>query len=585
MKNLKSVWFLSFLLIAVLFLVVVYPGIETLPGIPFTFQWVFKILVFVAFFSIVLFLLIEVKRLTRKIRTIQETDKDEAAGDRSDESLKELGLKTGVDPEKNYQEMTRQILSLAQSSLVAQTVFIYFYNEADDEYALQEYQTSLNVEPKTSFRAANSIFNNFHQSAIPRIFPNDVLKDGQVPYYEKNTRIGTVMLVPIFLKKSIFLGLLGMDSVSKEAWGEEDTEMAKTFAELYSQTIWQIDVIDKQMTQMKFFDDLCRMNNESSLGVDLLDLYKKAGAIIKKFYNFDKMTLATFKEEESRELRIEYIEGLEADYSIGHLIPVDGSLFQKVVDNGQILSLPDYEQAGVQHRFRPDDLPLFPFRSCLGVPLDFGRKRFGGILLESFKVNNFASEEAETLLFLGKNLSEIINRIRMHQLMKELALIDGLTGIYNQRAFKERFATEIERCRRFKISMTLFVLDLDNFKRINDTHGHLFGDFLLKKTASIIQSSVRSIDIVCRCGGEEFAVILVNADKRSCLTSAERIRSNIQNFSFDKDKISEKITVSIGISEYQIDGNELQSIFSAADNAMYQSKRAGGNRVTMYKPN
>jgi len=582
---LKSIWFLSFLLIAVLFLVVIYPGIETLPGIPFAFLLVFKILVFVAFFSIILFLLIEVKQLTRKIKTIQETEKDEAAGDHSDESLKELGLKTGIDPEKNYQEMTRQILLLAQSSLVAQTVFIYFYNEADDEYALQEFQTALHIELKPSFQAANSIFSNFHQSATPKIFSNEILKEGQVPYYEKNTHVGTVMLVPIFLKKGVYLGLLGMDSASKEAWSEDDTEMAKTFAELYSQTVWQVDVIDKQMTQMKFFDDLCRMSNESSLGIDLLDLYKKAGAIIKKFYNFDKMTLATFKEEESRELRIEYVEGLEADYSIGHLIPVDGSLFKKVVDNGQILSLPDYEQAGIQYRFKPDDLPLFPFRSCLGIPLDFGRKHFGGILLESFKVNNFASEEAETLSFLGKNLSEIINRIRMHQIMKELALIDGLTGIFNQRAFKERFATEIERCRRFKTSMTLFVLDIDNFKRINDMHGHLFGDFLLKKTASIIQTSVRSIDIVCRCGGEEFAVILVNADKRSCLTSAERIRSNIQNYSFDKDKISEKITVSIGISEYQIDGNDLQSIFSAADNAMYQSKRAGGNRVTMYKPN
>ena len=126
MKNLKSIWFLSFLLIAVLFLVVVYPGIETLQGIPFTFLWVFKILVFVAFFSIVLFLLIEIKHLTRKIRTIQETIKSEGTGDRSDESLKGLGLKTSVDPEKNYQEMTQQILSLAQSSLVAQTVFIYF---------------------------------------------------------------------------------------------------------------------------------------------------------------------------------------------------------------------------------------------------------------------------------------------------------------------------------------------------------------------------------------------------------------------------------------------------------------------------
>lgn len=586
MNILKSVWFISLLLIAILFLFIVYPGIELLSNIPIQFQWVLRIFVFVAFLSIVGFLLFEVKYLTGQIKTLHEGRSDDKSNTvRTDDSLKELGLISIVDPEKNYQEITRQILLLAKSSLVAQTVYIYLFDEGGNTYSLQDFQTSPGFELKPSVQPENSIFSNFNQSTKPQIFNFDNLKDVRIPYYANPARVRTAMLVPIHLKKGLYLGVLGMDSMDKEAWGEEDIELAKSFADMYSQTIWQIDVIDKQRTQLQFFGDLCRINNEISLGINMLDLYKKVGMIIRKFYNFDKMTLATINNEESRELKIEYIEGLEADYSIGNQISLDGSLFQKIIGKGQVVSISDYELAGVTFRFQPGDLLLLPFRSCLGIPLELGRKKFGGILLESFKVNNYLPEEVETLSFLGKYFSEIINRIQIHQSIKQLALIDGLTGISNHRAFLERLDIEVERCRRYKNSLTLLILDFDKFKRVNDNHGHLFGDFVLKKTATIIRGSVRIIDMVARYGGEEFAVILVNSDKRNCISTAERIRSNIQSFIFEKDGIKEKITVSIGMSEYPTDGVDSQTIISAADIAMYQSKRVGGNKVTMYKTN
>jgi len=215
--------------------------------------------------------------------------------------------------------------------------------------------------------------------------------------------------------------------------------------------------------------------------------------------------------------------------------------------------------------------------------LEVGRKRLGGILMESYQPHNYLRDESDTLVLFAKNLSEIINRMNTYQTVKDLAMIDGLTGLYNRRAFEERLQIEIERSRRYENSLTLMILDLDKFKRINDTYGHIFGDMVLKKTASIIRGSVRTVDTVARYGGEEFAVILINADKNNSYKSAERIRSNIQSFVFEKDGIREHITISIGMAEYPMDGTDVPTMISHADLAMYQSKRLGGNKVTLFK--
>jgi len=167
--------------------------------------------------------------------------------------------------------------------------------------------------------------------------------------------------------------------------------------------------------------------------------------------------------------------------------------------------------------------------------------------------------------------------------MKDLAMIDGLTAIYNHRAFKERLQVEIERSRRYNSNTTLLILDLDKFKRINDTYGHLQGDYVLRKSANIIRGSVRTVDTVARYGGEEFAVILINADKKSCMNTAERICKNIHSFLFEKDGMTERMSISIGMSEYPGDGDDMSSLISSADMAMYRAKRAGGNQVMMYE--
>ena len=163
--------------------------------------------------------------------------------------------------------------------------------------------------------------------------------------------------------------------------------------------------------------------------------------------------------------------------------------------------------------------------------------------------------------------------------LEKEAMHDGMTGLLNNRFFNKRLTEEIERSNRYKDSITLLFLDLDKFKRINDTHGHQFGDLVIKSTCKIIENNVRNIDIVSRYGGEEFCVLLINAKKESCLKTANRIRSQIEAHNFTDGKIDEKMTISIGMAEYPLNAEDLEGFIKFADDAMYQAKQNGRNCI------
>jgi len=584
MNSYKSTIIISSILFVILFLAFVYPRVEFFSGVPEIVQVIFRTFVYIGIVSYLIFLVQELKHWQSRCDLAEKTlDSRKSATSRDEEFIGGLGLKLKVDPNQNYNEITTQILKLTQSSLMARSVFLYLFNANEHTYTLQAFQSQEGIEFRPDFKTEGSIFNDFHLTVRPQIYPSENLEAGSLVYYVNPPKVGTVMIVPIMLRGDIFLGVLGIDSIDRDAWGHEDIDLVKLFAELFSSCIWQIDAIDRQSTHIQFFKDLCRLNTELPIGIEILDLYKEAGQILHKFFSFDKLTFAVLKEDESPELYIEYVDGYDTDYSIGHRITWSGGLWERIIKNGERLLIDNYEEEKLPFRFQPGDLNILPFRSCIGIPLEVGRKRLGGILLESYQSENYLPEESETLVLFGKNMSEILNRMNIYRSMKDLAMVDGLTGISNHSAFKERLQIEIERSRRYSYSLTLMILDLDKFKRINDTYGHLFGDLVLKKSANIIRGSVRTVDTVARYGGEEFAVILINTDKNSCYKTAERIRSNVQSFVFEKDGIRERMTISIGMAEYPTDGADVPALISASDMAMYHSKRLGGNKITLYK--
>jgi len=145
----------------------------------------------------------------------------------------------------------------------------------------------------------------------------------------------------------------------------------------------------------------------------------------------------------------------------------------------------------------------------------------------------------------------------------------------------ERFDEEINRASRYQEHLVLLMLDLDKFKRVNDSYGHLYGDYVLEQTAQSLRMSVRNIDLVARYGGEEFAIILVNAFKAGVLQTAKRIINNVANHEFNKEGISVRITISAGAAEFPSEGTTIRELIAKADEAMYEVKRRGGNDVSL----
>ena len=152
---------------------------------------------------------------------------------------------------------------------------------------------------------------------------------------------------------------------------------------------------------------------------------------------------------------------------------------------------------------------------------------------------------------------------------------DPLTGLNNRRVFDHELAQKIALSKRYNTPLSLIYIDIDHFKAINDQHGHECGDILLKEVASFITANIRNVDIFCRIGGEEFAIIVPDSDKADCLKLAQKLLSEISHHEFHA---CINITASIGISTYH-PSMDLGAFVNSADNAMYKAKQSGRNRI------
>jgi diguanylate cyclase (GGDEF)-like protein len=175
---------------------------------------------------------------------------------------------------------------------------------------------------------------------------------------------------------------------------------------------------------------------------------------------------------------------------------------------------------------------------------------------------------------------QIIDRSAL-EAIEYRAIADSVTGLYNRHYFETELAREIERGRRYGGCLSLLLLDLDQFKQINDRQGHAVGDRVLQRVGALIRLHVRAADVPCRYGGDEFAVILPDSPSADALYVAERIRSSIET-AFDEEPISGqllRVTCSGGIATLTPDASGPHVLFGAADRALYTAKADGGNRI------
>jgi diguanylate cyclase (GGDEF)-like protein/PAS domain S-box-containing protein len=194
------------------------------------------------------------------------------------------------------------------------------------------------------------------------------------------------------------------------------------------------------------------------------------------------------------------------------------------------------------------------------------------------------SELSFKTTFAGQVGLSVAN-IRLREALRSQSIKDPLTGLYNRRYLTEMLERETRRCVRAEQSLSLLMLDLDHFKKFNDTYGHDAGDAVLRETASFLSRSIRAEDIVCRFGGEEFVVILPTADLNAAHARAERIRSKLHELTvLHQGQSLGMITLSIGVAALPLHGTSPKELLAAADAALYRAKREGRDRVVMAEP-
>jgi diguanylate cyclase (GGDEF)-like protein len=217
----------------------------------------------------------------------------------------------------------------------------------------------------------------------------------------------------------------------------------------------------------------------------------------------------------------------------------------------------------------------------LELPLTAGGTNFGRLELVGAA---FDAEQTMTASSLASHAAIALENARLHWIVERQALVDGLTGIANRRQCEDSLTAEIARAERLGTPFTLVLADLDDFKAVNDVHGHTTGDDVLREFASVVRGTVRDSDLAGRWGGEEFLLLLPGADAVGGAQLADRIRATLSERSFlGRDGEVVTVTCSFGVAQHRAGDGE-RALFAAADRALYRAKREGKNRVELEAP-
>ncbi|HEY8582091.1 MAG TPA: diguanylate cyclase, partial [Capillimicrobium sp.] len=219
---------------------------------------------------------------------------------------------------------------------------------------------------------------------------------------------------------------------------------------------------------------------------------------------------------------------------------------------------------------------------ALSVPmLGSERAEVLGLLSVSRAGEPFGERERELMAYLAGTAAISIENVGLHEAVQRQAVTDELTGLYNHRRFQEALVGETDRAKRFGQPMSLVMLDIDNFKRVNDTHGHQAGDEVLREVARVLRETSREIDAPARYGGEELAVVLPQTDMEGAFLLAERVRTGIEALEVSLGGTREplRVTASLGVASLPETADEPRALLAAADAALYDAKRSGKNKT------
>jgi len=313
---------------------------------------------------------------------------------------------------------------------------------------------------------------------------------------------------------------------------------------------------------------------------DILDrILDNIGKLVK--YDAAMVLLVEGKTVEKIRYRGNSENGLnEQPFSDVHAALVNIPVVAEVIRSGKPYLIPDIQANAL---WQAAAIPgMQGLRSLMCVPIDIQGSVVGMINIFNAIPNYFTTVQTERTMAFASQAAVAIQNARLFERTQQLALTDVLTELYNMRYFNEISMIEFERSKRNGRSLCIMMMDIDYFKKINDTHGHGVGDLVLREIAERIKNAVRTIDVVARYGGEEFIILLPDTQLDEASQIAERVRLAVAQSPVQHKDAAISATISLGVVELQPNVENVDELFRRADRVMYQAKAAGRNRVAVY---
>jgi diguanylate cyclase (GGDEF)-like protein len=354
------------------------------------------------------------------------------------------------------------------------------------------------------------------------------------------------------------------------------------------------ELMDAHLEIIRLTDQLESRNRSISQFYDFLrsvaaslDSQKVYHAVLAKFSEILKAERSSLMvlNEESNELALEAALGSRHESCAPVRIKLGEGIAGAVLASGSPLVVRDVD---TDARVPSARAGQYKSRSFISFPIMLGPRKVGVINLTDRKDGlPYEVEDLSLLEMMSPHLALIIDRTEWHrkaEAYQQMSLTDPLTGLPNRRYLEDRLFEEVERSKRYDTPLAFMIIDVDYFKRYNDLYGHTNADLVLVKTAQILRSSIRAIDMSARFAGDEFCIVLPETELAAAASIAERLRIAISNTEYhsERGELMGKVTLSIGVSSFSPTRQTPLSVIETADSALYQAKTRGRNCIAVY---
>jgi len=377
--------------------------------------------------------------------------------------------------------------------------------------------------------------------------------------------VRTELAIPLLEQQKV-VGILSCHRPKVDAFDSETIDLLTLFA---AQASIGIQNAKLYMLERRRARQLEAINTIAKQTTVELDLNEQLDRFCKQLpQSFDVDHVAVFLRDDEGQLVMHAQQGmLSSNLVQGQMLPQAANcLAFRAAGEGALQGPPLCARNCLEGARTEICLPLISFGENVGL-----------LLCANGQPQLFPDNDVQALESVADILATAVQNSRYVERVKQMAYRDGLTGLFNRRHFETRVAEEISRAQRYGQPISLLMIDIDHFKLVNDDFGHLLGDDVLRQAAALFLRQLRKVDIVCRYGGEEFAVILPSTSLSSAVLVAEKLRRAVEQHSFPG--VPRPVSVSIGVAEMQDAALGRDALVRPADEQLYQAKQGGRNRV------